>query len=288
MTTALKLTTRNGNEMFRFDSVKSIDAFINKDYLKDSVSNASFLGREFASHEEYETALNEAWREGVDIMQMFVEKLEKAELPTIKSLKLKKVYSMEGDEPDFERMMQGCPDYYVKTEREATDGPGEVCVVIDTSTPGSERSDNILWRGAAAIALVKILEEQGYKAEIWVVNGSTLYAAHPSRGVMTACCLKRCEDVLDISTLINTVSGWFYRGEGFALIKSICDQEHQTPSYGLGSPHTPTSDDLDLIAPDQKRIYSSGVFSFHGSLDLMLSEVTKIASTTGEEGEPNE
>ena len=275
----LKMTTREGHEFFTFQSVVEINEYVDKakieKYLESSSGNA---GRSFRNFLELETATKEAWNEGLLTMNDFIEKLEKAELPKIKDLKVKKVFNSSEGEIDFDRLMAGNPDHYLKTVSEKGEGNPEVTICIDTAAPWSVSATDVLWRGAAAIALVKVLEAQGYRTEVWTLSGSSIYENHPDRGVVAAACLKRPGDPLDISTLINTVSAWFFRYETFAMFATIAMKENQDLSPSLGQHYTPTQSDLDLLTTDQKRVYSAGVFSFNGALSLMLNELTKIAN----------
>ncbi len=275
---ALKITTRSGHEIFRFESVAAMDGYVDKTIRGPEffTTNPSFTGREFNSWEQLQEALNKAWEEGIEIVEAFVTRLRKLEWPEIKEVKARKVYSTEGDEVDFDRLHAGVPEFFTKIEREKT-GPATVTVVIDNTTAGYMDSEDILWRGAAALAFTALLEEKGYGVELWVTNGSRLYAYHPDRGVMTATCLKRAGDPLDMSTLTSVVSGWFYRTETFQLLHTICDHQQKVMTSAYGRVHSPTSEDLDMFTGDQKRVYVSGVFSFSGAADLIGDELKRIS-----------
>jgi hypothetical protein len=171
-------------------------------------------------------------------------------------------------------MMAGQPAFFKKTERKEKSGPTEMTIVIDTSTPYWVDPQDVLWRGAAAIALTHILEEKGYKVELWVINGSNLYR---EINVMTACCLKRPADPLDSSTLINTVSGWFYRTAIFTLLSTICEKEGQEMNIGYGGAYTAVESELDLLTVDELRVYSAGFFTFDGALGVIEAEMKKLA-----------
>jgi len=116
---------------------------------------------------------------------------------------------------------------------------------------------------------------------LWVINGSTLYRGKGTK-VMTACCLKRTHDPLDLGTIINTVSGWFYRTETFTLLKTICDRRGEEVAYGLGQCYYPTEKDLDQLTTDKLRVYSSGVFSFSGAYDLIVSQLKTVFEGKGD------
>lgn len=278
-----KLTTSFGNEIWAFESVSQMEAVVSSDKLETFLSNTSFLGRQFGSTSEYNAALKTVWDEGVLTMQEFVDRLEKAELPKIKDLKTKKVFNASEGEVDFDRLMAGNPNHYVKHVSEKGDGVPEVTIVIDTCGHSGITPSDLLWRGAAGVALAKVLEQQGYRTEIWALAGATIYNEHPERGVVVATNLKNPGDPLDISTLINTVSGWFFRAEIFALFHAIAekstdhDHEKHTVQWGLGQHFVPADGELNVITNDQKRVFSSGTFSFNGALGMLMGELRKIA-----------
>lgn len=83
-----------------------------------------------------------------------------------------------------------------------------------------------------------------------------------------------------MSTLVNTVAGWFYRTVTFTLMDTICAKTKETCSSGYGCVYNPTETDLDEITPDALRVYSSGVFTFNGAVSLMESELGKLADSS--------
>lgn len=264
--------SRSGARMFIFDSPAEIESYVDPNlFIPES---ASFTGGDFESWDDVIKRQTTAWEEGMDTLGMCLERLEEAELPEIRSRKAKTEYKDEGQEFDYERYMQG-EKPFKETKREESEGPGEVTIITDTTTPSHYAHTDILWRGAVALALTKKLEEKGYHVELWVVNGSDLFSGRDF-AVHTACCLKRSSDPLDISTLTNTVSGWFYRTATFSLLRTICHKTGEHPASGLGRARTPAAADLDEISRDPFRIYSSGAFSFSGAMGQIAAELARI------------
>ena len=268
-------TTGKSRDLFAFNSMTEITEFCNPSLFKQGRSK--FVGRDdLNTWDSTSTATKTDWLHGLEVLQRFVEDLRKAEIPEVKSHKRKAGFSFEeGDEVDYDRLMSG-QEFFRTVKRESTTGPTTVTIVIDTTTPASQDSDNILWRGAAAIALTILLEEKGYSVELWVVNGSSLYAGKDTK-VMTSCCLKECSDPIDFSTLVNTVSGWFYRSITFTLLDTLCAHAGEKVALGYGYCAEPDQTDLDQFNSDELRIYASGVFSYNGALSLMTSELERIA-----------
>lgn len=235
-----------------------------------------FTGKDFSTWEELQEFTKSVWEDGLQELEMFVERLRKTEIRPIKSHKRTVVWGPTGDELDIEKLQAGDPNCWKSYAREKTDGPTSLTIIIDTSTPWHVHSADILWRGAAAIALTHILEEKGYSVELWVVAGSHLFASKPYPCVQ-ACCLKKTSDPLDAATLVNTVAGWFYRTVTFTLMRTICAKTHETRAGGYGSVYTCNEDDLDQITPDALRIFSAGVFTFNGAVSLMEAQLGKLA-----------
>lgn len=274
----LKLTSSIGNEIWKFDSVAEMERETNPEFASDYLMNSEFIGRELNTFDDVKGAITSNWDEGILTMMEFTERLEKETIPEIKSLKARRRYNHEEGEIDTDRMLGGNPDYFYKLEKEEDGKLPEVTIVIDCTGACSIDSMDLLWRGAAAIALTKILEEKGYRSEIWACSGSRFYHEHPDRGVVVTTQLKKTSDPLDVSTLINTVSGWFFRTEMFTLWATIARREGKSLAWALGRPYSLTEAELDLITVDEKRIYSTGVFTFSGAASLMIDQLKKIAT----------
>lgn len=280
--------TQSGGEMFAFQSVAEINDYTDprqfKGFGQDFTFGGANKGQKFENYEQVKERCEKEWAEGIYIFQQFVEKLLSAQLPDTKDKKRRTRFSFtEGDDIDLDRMRNGEAFWRSNTREEST-GPTTMTVVIDTTTPYYVNSDDILWRGAAGVALAKILEEKGWSVEIWVVNGSQLYDGERTP-VYTACCLKKTSDPLDVSTLINTVSGWFYRSATFTLLDTICQKRGKYVAGGYGSVATPTDEDLDVLSPDEYRVYAAGVFTFDGALGVITDQLEKIRQKAIEESE---
>lgn len=264
-----------GTRMFVFDSVHEMTEYSDPKHYRNE-GGSGFVGMELAKWEKVVQQAESFWGDGLMVLEEFVTRLEKIEIPLIKHRGRRTHWNeSEGDEFDWERARQG-EAAWRQSRREETAGETEITVIIDTTTPYHMDSVDILWRGAAAIALVKILEGKGYRVEIGVVNGSYLFSGQ-QYPVVTACRLKTPSDPLDASSLINAVAGWFYRTATFTLLRTLAERNQQTIAGGLGGAYSCTQVDIDQITPDDTRIYSTGVFSFSGACDLMVAELNKIA-----------
>lgn len=265
---------KNRAELFVFDSQADIDRFIDPDAYKHR--DSSWVGEDLDKWADVQERMKQCWADGISILDMSVDRLKNLDIPELKDRRRKMHMSEDdGDDVDLEKLQQG-EKAFVKHEREVQSVKAlDVTIITDTSTPYIHDTEDILWRGAAAIALCHILEEKGYKAELWVVNGTELYDGI-GMPVYTACCLKRPQDPLDTSTLVNVVAGWFYRTVTFALLDTICKTQGQGVAWGYGPCRSPRAVDLDQISTDPNRIYSTGVFSFSGACQQIEAEVQRL------------
>ncbi len=269
------IRTKTGARCFVFESSHEAMEYTDKELF--SSERADFTGRaDLKSHEDLIKATQSNWQDGIVTLLKFVRKLQELPIPQLKDRKRKQKFSEdEGDEVDPERMMTGQP-FWKKTEREEQEGTPEVTITIDTSTPGYVNPKEILWRGAAAIALARLLEEKGYRTEIWMVMGSNLFEGK-SYKVVTAVNLKKTSDPLDLSTLVSSVSGWYYRSACFTLFKTLARKHGEKLQYGYGMAYSPRVADIQSITTDENLIYSAGVFGFEAAAALMHAELAKIA-----------
>lgn len=208
----------------------------------------SFIGRTFDGFPSLLKAYYAPWQQGLDEVQGMIYQIEREghSLPVPKLLRRKPVFHPDdGDEIDNDRLRCG-QDYWRKCVRQNLQGPQFITLFTNIASSGSRRSSDVLWRGAVAIVLCDLLEKAGYRVGVNL--------CHYSRGVyckfrgsdyeqsLMTVNVKREEDTVDIPSLVNVVSGWFYRGIAFQA-RHIRQEE---VSYGYGNPQTIT-EDLDFI-----------------------------------------
>jgi len=237
---------------------------------------ARFVGREFVNWSAARDASRTAWRPGLEVLERMLGDLAGAALPRPKSRKRRLRFSeTDGDEVDYDRLRAG-QEFWRTSRRETSNGPATITIMVDVGANCFVAHEDILWRGAAAIALTSILEEAGYRVELWAVHRSNeTWPSGACKNGFWAVCLKRPGDVLDPSTLINTVSGWFFRTAYFRA----CYFGVSEVSESLGSARTPTTVDLDLVTPDPTRLliadafdYDAAVATARGLLDRLCGE----------------
>ena len=175
---ARKDMTVGPTECRTFDSIgdmiatlRATDAqrFEGHDYTGKN-SSPRWVGRGFANHEALYAALNEAWESGIGTMERMVKELADADLPKPTSRRRKARFSeCDGDELDYDRLRSG-RDYWRTSRRQNTKGPATITLIVDVAANAHVDHEDILWRGAAAVALTKLLEEAGYRVELWATS----------------------------------------------------------------------------------------------------------------------
>ena len=270
-----QLTNSNNDDVFVFDSMSDLTSFVDPNRFQSR--ERSFVGRKLDSWDDAYEAAHTEWAEGIEIVERFVKELEDVSIPELRSHKRRvKFNEDDGDELDYDKLLAGNMQFWRKSEREASTGSTEVTIFVDCGANASVSSRDILWRGAAGIALTKILEEKGYKVELWMTNTTAGLYRKEDKRVTTLCRMKACSDPLDVSTLTNEVSGWFFRSTLFALYWTMCAHVGKRPNSSLGHQTIARQSDLDLVSQDDLRIYSAGVFTFDAAADMIRRELTRI------------
>jgi len=242
------------------------------------IGSRSFVGRRFKSWGEVYDAARQAWPEGLSIVDRMLRDLDGIDLPRPTSRRRRIRFNEDnGDEVDYDRLRSG-QSYWRTTRRQNSRGPATITVLVDVGANCMVRHSDILWRGAAAIALTKRLEEAGYRVELWAVHQSTdLWRTDITQRQVDgfhAACLKRPGDPLDPSTLIAAVSGWFFRTVWFRAACLGNLEVHRN----LGHHRVPREVDLDRITPDSHRILIAGAFSYEGAVSLIRNVLTQLST----------
>ena len=246
------------------DDVQTIpeERFGDNGYI--SIKDGRFIGRRFESWDDVYAAAQSVWSEGLEIVDRMLADLDGISLPRPTSRRRRTRFSEDdGDELDYDRFRDG-RDFWRSSRRENTRGPATITVLVDVGANCGVKHSDILWRGAAAIALTKRLEEAGYRVELWTVH----LAAHAWQDgccdvdSFQAVCLKRPGDPLDISTLVAAVSGWFFR-TAMLRIKRLGTLELLD---GCGAHRDPRPVDLDFVSHDEHRVLIAGAFNYQDAV----------------------
>jgi hypothetical protein len=236
-----------------FDSVESLLAYNTqalaggaRAYQPWRTHGGEWVGRHFASWQEVCAKANAFWPEGLAIIEGMVRELGGTDVPQPVSCRRRARWSADsGDELCNDRLRAG-QDYWRDMRRESSRAPRTIALVVKVGAPASYESEDLLWPGATAVTLANLLENAGYRVELWGVSSSVNERSMNDPGVFHAVQLKAASNPLDTSTLANAVAGWFIRTAWYQTRWS--EQGYKRPSKGRAGVMAPLGEDGDLIA----------------------------------------
>jgi hypothetical protein len=226
--------------------------------------DSRFLGRHFDSWADVVNKVTDYWPEGLDTVQEMLYELRESACQARPRSRVRRAHwsADDGDEIDTDRLRSG-QDAWRRTFREEHDAPQHVVLVFSISTSCARDSASILWRGAVGIILADLLEEAGYRVELWGVDkGNRAYRDNSDS--FQAVRFKASETPVDISNLTNGVSCWFYRSVFFQDLSVETDVLVE-PS--LGSPTTidDATPEVQEIAGNATTLVIDGLWDRHAA-----------------------
>lgn len=250
--------------------------------VSGGVTRSAFIGRTFGSWDDVITAVNSPWPEGIETVRGMIDELrgESDRLPRPKDRRRRRGFSEDsGDEVDFDRLQAGQP-YWTITRREQVSGPQRIALIADVSTNGNVTADRILWRGVTALVLSDLLEQAGYRVGLWAVHHSS-HTYPDGRGQFSGVMLKNYQQPLDVTTLINAVSGWFFRTVWFQDVYARTDMK-PVPTLGSAAPIRPDMPEVtELVGAGCVPEVIDGVWSRAATLAKIRSVIINVNSTEG-------
>lgn len=197
-----------------FDSigelVEAIKQGPSRAFLICPARRPEFIGRYFNNHHEALDAAMMTWEEGLQTIEEMRSRLQSIELPQPVSRRRVRQWSEDrGEEFSYDRYKAG-QAWWQSSHRERVMGPQFATVVLNAVAFFRMKPRDLIWAGAAVSLLVDILEENGYRVEVWsgtcsnpLDNRSTI--------AQTAVRVKEASEHLDLSSLVTSCSCWFYR-----------------------------------------------------------------------------
>jgi len=173
-----------------------------------------FVGREFTGWSDVEAKANKLWQDGLDTIRRLADEARGEITMRPKSRKRRQTWSEDsGDEFDTDRFRAGQAPW-LECRAQSVTAPQRLTLWIDTSTNAYRNPEEMIWRGAAAVIIADLLEAAGFQVEIFGVAG-TDNTFHNGNNFRLAYRMKRHDQPLDMSSLANAVSGWYYRTVAF-------------------------------------------------------------------------
>lgn len=184
----------------------------------------SFFGREFDEWDDVCTASTEVWQHGMDTISRMLSELEHIDLPQVTSRKRKLKWKDDyGDELCRDRELSGQAAWRRKERQHVKTKRGSITIVSELTAHGGVSPTDVLWRGAAALMLTHILENAGYRVELWGVRCTSHCFTRPDSDGFFAACVKSLEQPCNLPVMVSALSAWYYRTVGFHAVNVFQD-----------------------------------------------------------------
>lgn len=184
--------------------------------------HGSWTGRTFESFEQVVESFGRPWHDGLAKVREFVNEL-RGHVPPPRARKRRARWSEFDGEPDADRVLAGEPAFFREVKRDDIHGPTTIALLANIGGNAEVGADAMFWRSAATVAAVDLLESAGYSCEVWVWSRAVdVYGQQAKRVRRTSKAstlkehfqlfrLKDAGEPVDIDTLTNGLSSWFFR-----------------------------------------------------------------------------
>lgn len=271
--------TRDNTEFIIADSVSELAAAVADGTANHpapfelSFDREHFFGRTFADFDEVRRATTEKWDEGLAVVERMLDDLKAVSLPQPRSRRRRTRFSEDnGDEVDFDRLRDGRP-FWRTSRRENSKGPGTITIIANMDAACTVSPQDVLWRGAAAVALTHLLESAGYRVELWTVNPSR-EAWQDKTQIFAAARVKAHGEPLDMGACIAAVSAWFLRTVGFASA-NIVQQRKPTAFAGKTWPGA-LQRFGEILGKRDRRVLVDGVWSHRQAVEFIRETLESL------------
>jgi hypothetical protein len=242
--------------------------------LMQMAEDADFIGRQFNGWSDLLSKANANWPEGQEIIARMLEEMAGCELPASASVRRKARWAEDGDELDKDRLRAGQQDCWRAMARQSCRQPRTLSIVVNVVTPYSRESQEAMWRGVAGAVLANILEQAGYRVEFWAVQyGNNAYG--DGLDTLQAVCVKRADQPLDLPTLVNTISGWFYRTLFFQSYHT--DALEPDAGYAFARTITENSECVRELTGNGQAVVIDAIWDRAGAIEKVCQVIEQLA-----------
>jgi hypothetical protein len=232
--------------------------------------NRGFVGREFDNIEHAREELHGYYEPTARDYGMVKSSLDSVDLPQPVSVKRKLRWSEDsGDSICIDRLRSG-QAFWQECRRTCSVGQSNVTIMCNVATRCDVDSRDILWRGAAAVALADWLEAAGYTVRLMGVKYSMRSYTNGNHSLVT-CPLKEYGQSISEVLLANALSGWALRTLWFYSMSS----KGRALSSGLGRAEPMTPEIADLVEPGA--IICQNFFDQRSAEKWLLEQTAKFA-----------
>jgi hypothetical protein len=193
-----------------------------------------WIGREFKSPAETATAVNELNAEMKKLFSDCREKLSK-KLPSPTEIKRVKTWDeTDGDDFDNDRFRSGQQPWR-RARRQSKTTERSITIAYVLMAASSVNTRDIVWGPATAIVLADLLEDAGYSVKL-IATSYVKNAYLNDEDSLCVVTMKKAGDPVDMTTIANCATGWFFRIHNFADMREGEKQSNSktdTPGYGF-------------------------------------------------------
>ena len=242
--------------------------------LEFFLDHLNFVGRTFKSVDAIQLAAGDRWGEGLELIESMLDEVRDATLPAPKCRRRRTRFSdIDGAELDYDRLRSG-QDFWRTTYREQSTGPANLTLAVDVAANARITPREIIWRGIVAIVLTEVLESAGYRVELWAYEAATKCYTDGTDDLIAAR-LKSLAEPLDRSTLVNAVSGWFFRTIVFAELSQSHDG--RTLCDGYGRHRLPESDELCDVTHDPETLVVQDIWNRRDAITFIRTTLERFS-----------
>lgn len=168
--------------------------------------------RHLASWNAVARECNNPWSEGTERVLEVGEEIAKSLPPQPVSIRRQRRWSEDSGDLDIDRILGNAEAPYRESYRATRPNLQNIAIMCDVSSAGFVTNERLFYRSAAVIAAVDILEESGYRCEVWAYDlGQQCYIGTKDHNSFIAFQAKGLGDSLDIDTMAKCLSPWFFR-----------------------------------------------------------------------------
>lgn len=217
------------------DMVREVVEYVSSSGSYDSTrvdNNKQWMGRHFDSWKDIEKKFFEPWPEGMNTVQDMMRQINEQDLPEPRDVRRRQHWNEEHGELNVDRYMAGDDMIFRRGMRKSTSAPKVVSLLCCLGGNCNVSAESMFWRGAAAAAAVQKLEEAGYSCEVIAYMRSVgCYSGnYDQTEAFQILPIKQAGEELDLASLVNCMSGWFFRSICFGGLYTL-----GRPRRGLGS-----------------------------------------------------
>ena len=223
------------------------------------------------SWKEARTVLEKGWPEGAERLRALSGKLS-VQLPQAKSIRRRLTWAENGDEVCKDRLQAGQIDRCWRTMRRAPFVAPQT-VAIETTWGGhyGQTAEELFWQGAAAAVLTDILEEAGYRVELYATRVS-------ERGGHRHCTRVKVKEA-DMPMRLDGVAAVLCHAGIFRTFGFLCIEQAEFDVGDWGHGHSRE------LNPRDAEMLNGGTESIHIGTISTESQAVEVIQRFSEKGE---